>query len=209
MINFQETIKVAETGKKASEKAVEDPSVFDQIINLLDVIVWPIALIVCLYLFKKQIGSIIDRFESANVSASGLAFKLREGTKKIGEGSSSALARTDGGMIAKSGEDMFSQSSGNFEPEVSQAESPYQGLMELQDAINYKLQSIATENGITSASFSNFALTNDLAKRGLLDKNTSSKLKTLIELNTLGLNSPDVTHEQVTQMKRLFNNISF
>ena len=112
-------------------------------------------------------------------------------------------------MIAKSGEDMFSQSSEDIKPERSQAETPYQGLIELQDAINYKLQRIAKEKGITTTSNSNFALTSDLAKRGTLDKHTASKLKTLIELNTLGLNSPEITHEQVTQMKRLFNNISF
>lgn len=218
MIKFLQVVdstKINELNEKLANhtKQIEELEkgqlLWENVIDTLEVIIWPIALIIILYLFKKQIGSIIDRFESANVTASGLAVKLSQGAKKIGEGSSSTLAIGDDEMIAKSGEDMFSQSSEDIKPERSQAETPYQGLIELQDAINYKLQRIAKEKGITTTSNSNFALTSDLAKRGTLDKHTASKLKTLIELNTLGLNSPEITHEQVTQMKRLFNNISF
>lgn len=218
MIKFLQVVdstKINELNEKLANhtKQIEELEkgqlLWKNVIDTLEVIIWPIALIIILYLFKKQIGSIIDRFESANVTASGLAVKLSQGAKKIGEGSSSTLAIGDDEMIAKSGEDMFSQSSEDIKPERSQAETPYQGLIELQDAINYKLQRIAKEKGITTTSNSNFALTSDLAKRGTLDKHTASKLKTLIELNTLGLNSPEITHEQVTQMKRLFNNISF
>ena len=227
MIKLQQiadSTKIKEIAKKVDEltktvEGINEGQLFWQnLIKTLEVIIWPIAIILILYLFKKQIGSIFDRFESANVSASGFAVKLKQGAIKIGEGSSSTLALGDDGeMIAKSGanmipedgDEMIPESSDNIKPLRSQAETPYQGMMELQDAINYKLQRIATEKGITTTGFSNFSLTSDLAKRGLLDKHTASKLKTLIELNTLGLNSPEITHEQVTQMKRLFNNISF
>jgi len=202
---------------KTVEGIDEGQLFWQNLIDTLEVIIWPIALIIILYLFKKQIGSIFDRFESANVSASGFAVKLKQGAIKIGEGSSSTLAIGDGAMIAKSGEDMIAkdgddmipESSDSYKPLRSQAETPYQGLMELQDAINLKLKRITTQNGISTTNFSNFALTSDLAKRRILDKHTASKLKTLIELNTLGLNSPEITHDQVTQMIRLFNNISF
>ncbi len=113
MIKLQQiadSTKIKEIAKKVDEltKTVEglnEGQLFWQnLIKTLEVIIWPIAIILILYLFKKQIGSIFDRFESANVSASGFAVKLKQGAIKIGEGSSSTLALGDDGeMIAKSG----------------------------------------------------------------------------------------------------------
>ena len=211
---------LSETVTELSEKVVElekGQSFWENIIGTLNAIAWPIALIICLYLFKKQIGSIIDRFESADVSASGIAFKLQNATKLIGTGSTDILSKDgagiipkDGsGIIPKDGSGIIPKSSETITPKRSHAESPYQMLIELQDAINDKLTNKAIQKGITTKGSSNFALTNDLADHNIIDSHTATKLKVLIELNTMGLNSPETTHEEVTQMKKLFNNISF
>jgi hypothetical protein len=81
-------------------------------------------------------------------------------------------------------------------------------LIELQDAIQDKLKQKAAQEGVTLNAASNFALVNDLADQNIIDSHSASKIKALIELNTMGLNSPETTHEQVSQMKKLFNNIS-
>jgi hypothetical protein len=225
MIKFlqaADTLKIADLVKKTealSTKIAElekNQSIWENLIKTLDVIVWPIALIVCLYLFKKQIGSIIDRFESANVSASGLAFKLQQTTKLIGTGSTDVLAKSndriipkDGGsIIPKDGGSIIPKSSNTIIPKRNHAESPYQMLIELQDAIQDKLKQKAAQEGVTLNAASNFALVNDLADQNIIDSHSASKIKALIELNTMGLNSPETTHEQVSQMKKLFNNIS-
>jgi hypothetical protein len=191
-------------------------SFWENLIATLDAVIWPIALIICLYLFKKQIGSIIDRFESADVSATGIAFKLKNATKLIGEGSTDIISKSgstiipkDGSsIIPKDGSTIIPKSSESITPKKSHADSPYQMLIELQDAINHELNYLANKNGITISGSSNFALTNNLADRNIIDSHTAKKLKVLIELNTMGLNSPEVTHLEVTQMKKLFNNIS-
>ena len=195
-------------------QTIQEPTIMDKIINLLDVVIWPIALVVSLILFKKNISKVLNSLGSIKAGAQGVEInfieeKLEEATKMIGIGSSGITAKDSGSIIPKSSGGIIPKSSENIIPEKSQAESPYQGLMELQDAINNKLTSITTAKGLATTGSSNFALTNDLANRGIIDKHTASKLKTLIELNTLGLNSPKTTHEQVTQMKKLFNNISF
>lgn len=196
---------------------IESQSFWSNLIKILEIIIWPIAIIICLYLFKKQIGSIIDRFESADVSASGIAFKLQNATKLIGTGSSDILSKDgvsiipkDGNsIIPKDGSGIIPKSSESITPNRSRAESPYQMLIELQDAINNKLTNKAIQKGITTKGSSNFAITNDLADQNIIDSHTATKLKVLIELNTMGLNSPETTHDEVTQMKKLFNNISF
>ena len=195
-------------------KTIQEPTNMDKIINLLDVVIWPVAVVVSLILFKNNISKVLNSLGSIKAGAQGLEInfiedKLEEATKMIGIGSSGIVAKDSSSIIPKSSGGIIPKSSENIRPEKSQAESPYQGLMELQDAINYKLTHITTQKGIATTGSSNFALTNNLANQGAIDRHTASKLKTLIELNTLGLNSPKTTHEQVTQMKKLFNNISF
>ena len=44
------------------EETVIDSNIFQDIINLLDVLIWPIAMIIALYMFKDHIGKIIKKF---------------------------------------------------------------------------------------------------------------------------------------------------
>ena len=223
---------------KKTEEALNDSTVFQDIINLLDVIIWPIALIIALYMFKEHIGRIIKSLGSIKAGASGFELnfiedKLEEATKLIGMGSPEVIAKDGGGIIPKDGggiipkdgggiipkdgggiipkdgSDITPKSGNTVVPQQSQANSPYQELIELQDAISVKLKSLASQNGMNSIHSSNFALTNDLANRNIINSYTAQKLKMLIELNTMGLNSPKTSHDQVSQMKRLFNNINF
>ena len=227
MINFQQVAdssKVIELTKKIevlTKQIVElekGQSTWENLISILEAAIWPITVIVCLYLFKKQIASIINRFESANVSATGVSFKLRKAAELIGEGSSALLPKSGSSIIPKDGSSIIPKDgssiipkSGDIAPSSvrNHAESPYQGLIELQDAIREKLTNTAKEKGYTTTSSSNFDLVSDLLDNKLIDKHTAHKLKTLIEINTMSLNSPNISHEQVTQMKKLFNNISF
>lgn len=177
----------------------------EQIIKLLDVIIWPLTVLIGLLFFRKHIGKIISSLGSIKAGAQGFEMnfiedKLQEATKLIGIGSSGISAKDGGGINPKSG--------GGISPKKSHAETPYQELLELQDSINQKLKTIASQNGMTTTSVSNFALTNELTDRDIIKPHTARELKALIELNNLGLNSPKITYAQVTQMKNLFNKIS-
>ncbi|MFK2820777.1 hypothetical protein U0L90_11670 [Flavobacteriaceae sp. LMIT009] len=235
MINLQQVAdssKVKELTKEIevlTKQIVElekGQSTWENLISILEAAIWPITVIVCLYLFKKQIASIINRFESANVSATGVSFKLQKAAELIGEGSTALLPKSGSSIIPKDGSSIIPKDGSSIIPKDgssiipkssditpspvrNHAESPYQGLIELQDAILEKLTNAAKEKGYTTTSSSNFDLVNDLVENKLIDKHTAHKLKTLIELNTMSLNSPNISHEQVTQMKKLFNNISF
>lgn len=185
----------------------------DQIIKLLEIIVWPLTVITGLLLFRKNISKIISSLGSIKAGAQGFEMnfieeKLQEATKLIGIGSSDIIAKNGESIIPKDGGSIIPKDS-NITPKRSHAESPYQELLELQDIINQKLKNIATQNGITTTGSSNFALTNNLADHEVIKSNTAHKLKMLIELNNMALNSPKITHDLVTQMKKLFNNISF
>jgi len=213
MTNFQEVEHVVKGAEETVGTAVSEPETLEQIINLLDVIIWPIAMILGLYMFKKHIGKIISSLGSIKAGAQGFEMnfiedKLQEATKLIGIGSSGIHAKEGGGINPKDGGGINPKSSGGITPKKSHAETPYQELLELQDSISQKLKSIASQNGITTTASSNFALTSELVDRNIIKGDLSSQLKTLIELNTLALNSQKITFEQVSQMKILFKNLS-
>ncbi|TJY32158.1 hypothetical protein [Pontimicrobium aquaticum] len=213
MINFKKVGQVAKEIEKTAEKAAGEPDTLDQIINLLDVIIWPIAMIVGLYMFKKHIGKVINSLGSIKAGAQGFEMnfiedKLQEATKLIGIGSAGIHAKDGGGINPKDGGGINPKNGEGITPKRSHAETPYQELLVLQDSINQKLKSITSENGITTTASSNFALTSELVDRNIIKRDLSSQLKTLIELNNLALNSPKITFEQVSQMKTLFKNLS-
>ena len=229
MINLQEVKKAAETAKTAAEKAADDPSVFEQIIKLLDVIIWPLALITFLYLFKSQIRGLMDRFKSLKISQSGIEAEVESlindhamdigmaisDTLLIDEGSiipkdgSSIIPKDGSSIIPKDGSSIIPKSSEIKAPIKSYAESPYQELLELKEVINQKLKGIASQTGINISTSSNFTLVSILKENGKISSDTSHKLKKIIELNNKALNAPKITHEQVSKIKRIYNNISF
>jgi len=230
MINFLQAIdssKVEEIGKKADdlakkvEQIKEGQAFWKNLIDTLDVIIWPLALILTLFLFRVQIKNMMDRFKSLKVTKDGAEFtldnELDNFAKEAGMAKSDNLLIGVGQPISKSGGDIIPKGSGDIipksdkkiSPKKSHAESPYQELLELKEAINQKLNSIANQNGINTSTSSNFAITSILAEQDMISSDAAHKLKKLIELNNIGLNTPTITHDQVSKMKRIFNNISF
>ena len=200
----------------------------EQVINLLDVVIWPLTVLIGLLFFRKHIGKILSSLGSIKAGAQGFEMnfiedKLQDATKLIGIGSSGIISKDGSSIIPKDGSSIIPKDGSSIIPKDgssiipkdskvipnrTQATSPYQELIELEDAIALKLKKIAEQNGFATSTTSNFALTSDLADNGIIDNHLAQKLKVLIELNTMGLNSPKITHEQVTQMKKLFNNIA-
>ncbi len=228
MINFQEVEHVVKEAEKTAEKAVSKPDTINQIINLLDVIIWPLAIILSLYLFRKQIKGMMDRFKSLKITKDGAEFSLGDEVddfskvagmaesdnlligvgQPISKSSGDIIPKGSGDIIPKGSGDIIPKSDKTVTPKKSHAESPYQELLELKDAINQKLNKIAIQNGINTSTSSNFTLTSVLEEQNKISSDTARKLKKLIELTNKGLNSPGITHDLVSKMKRIFNNIA-
>jgi len=206
-----------------------EPIGFEQLISLLEVIIWPLTIFLCLLLFKNQIAKIIGSLGSIKAGTQGIELnfieeKLQEATKLIGIGPSGIKAKggstikpKSGGIKPKSGGIKPKGSStivpsNEDEPAISkrsQAETPYQELISLQDNLNHELNDLISDNDLRVSGTSNFALTSDLIDHAIISDHTGRQLKTLIELIAIGLNSPNITYDHVTQIRKLYNNISF
>lgn len=179
------------------QEAISSPDTFQKIIKLLEVTIWPLTVFGGLLLFRKHFSKLIGSLGSIKAGATGIEMnfiedKLEEATKLIGVGSS--------GITAKSG--------GNIIPKSSHAETPYQELLEIQNDITLKIKDLAKQRNIDSSNTSNFALSEKLVDNNVITRQSSRKLKTLLELVNLGLHTPTITQSQVTQIRSLFNNLS-
>jgi len=235
LLQALDSSKIKEIGTKTDalakkiEAISEGQAFWKNLIHTLDVIIWPLAIILSLYLFRKQIKGMMDRFKSLKVTKDGAEFildnELDNFAKEAGMAKSDnlligvgqSISKSGGDIIPKSGSDIIPKGSSDIIPKIdnkvtpkkSHAESPYQELLELKEAINQKLNSIANQNGINTSTSSNFAITSVLAEQEMISSDAAHKLKKLIELNNKALNaSSNITHDQVSKMKRIFNNIS-
>jgi hypothetical protein len=218
-----------QTLTETAKELANDPTVFQQVINLLEIIIWPITLLIGLLFFKDQIAKVINSVGSIKAGASGFEMsfineKLQEATKKIGIGSDGIKAKAGGSINPKSGGSINPKSGGSINPKSGEtikpnivektipktkyADTPYQELLELQDTIYHELKYIANNNNISITSTSNFTLTNSLLEYEVISSSEANKLKMLIELINIGLNSPQITYDQVIQMRKLYNNIN-
>lgn len=218
-----------QTLTETAKELANDPTVFQQVINLLEIIIWPITLLIGLLFFKDQIAKVINSVGSIKAGASGFEMsfineKLQEATKKIGIGSDVIKAKAGGSINPKAGGSINPKSGGSINPKSGEtikpnivektipktkyADTPYQELLELQDTIYHELKYIANNNNISITSTSNFTLTNSLLEYEVISSSEANKLKMLIELINIGLNSPQITYDQVIQMRKLYNNIN-
>jgi hypothetical protein len=217
---MEELIKNAQAAVNQAQAIANEPKILVQIIALLDIIIWPLTLIASLFLFKNHIGRIINSLGSIKAGPTGLELnfiedKLQEATKLIGIGSSSIIPKDGGAIRPKDGGSIRPKDGGSIKrksdnaiiSKIKYAETPYQELLELQDLIHQKLKNITLQNEITVSGSSSYALTNDLLENEIINMSVASKLKTLLELTSIGLNSPNITYDQVIQMRKLFNNI--
>ncbi len=208
--------------QEAVGKAATEPDAFTQIIDLLEVIIWPLTVFGGLLLFRKHFSKLISSLGSIKAGTQGFEMnfiedKLENAAKLIGIGSTDIISKDGAGIIPKDGAGIIPKGGSNITPKSeqsdvkrkTQANSPYQELIELEDAINQKLKSIAQQNGISVTGSSNFAIVSELTDRNVIDNHMSDKLKSLIELNSIGLSSPKMKHEQISMMKKMFNNIPF
>lgn len=179
---------------KETEQFMEKQTL-EQIINLLDVIVWPLTVLIGLLFFRKHIGKVIGSLVSIKAGAQGFEInfieeQLQEATKQIGIGSFESQSKSGGGINIKG----------------SQAETPYEQLLEVRDALNNKIISKATKENIPTEDVTALALCDELLEINIISRQNARNFNTLLKLTNIAGGSA-ITQIQVNQIKALYNNL--
>ncbi|NNK87156.1 MAG: hypothetical protein HKO90_02635, partial [Flavobacteriaceae bacterium] len=164
-----------------------------EIKDLIDVLIWPLTLIICFMIFRKQLRELIGKVGSFKATKDGLEMTFQDKLESI----QTLPALKAVGGISKSG--------GQIKIKGSKAKSPYEELLELRDVLNSKIVGKARGLKIETDNMSNIAISDKLKEVGGITLQQAKAFKALIDLTNSA--SPKITQAQVNEVRSLVNNL--
>lgn len=156
---------------------------FTEITELIDKIVWPLAVVVILLIYKKYLAGVISRVGSFSANASGISMTFQDKLDQLPK--SVKLLTKSGVQVA--------------------AQSPNDQLRNLKLQMEADINKLAANNGIDSTSLSMSEIFTQLKDKGKL---TNQKSKAFIALYELaGSTDPGISQSQVDQVKLMVNDL--
>lgn len=165
-----------------------------EVITLIETLIWPLTVIVCLAFYRGPLGNIIDRLGSVKASPTG-GFELNF-QEKLNE-TLALPALKSSGDTAKSG--------GTINIQGSTAGTPYEQLLEIRDVLNDKIRKRARDLNIDPTHMSNYAVSDKLKEVGGITYQQSKGYEALIEL--MNSANHNITQAQVNLVKSAVNNL--
>jgi len=168
---------------------------FDQINVLISHIVWPIAVIVALILFRKHLANVINRLGSVEAGPAGVSISF---DKQIEETEQLLLSKS--GIISKSG----------VQPKLSnitvrQNNSPYQELLNIREALHNQIIVKAQQFKISTENKSSLELCDALLELNEITPQNAQYFMALIDLTSSG--GTDINQQQLNKVKQLHKNM--
>ena len=167
-----------------------------ELTGLIQVIIWPITVLVGLLFFRKHLGSVISSLGTIKAGASGLEMTFQNKLDSVKD--MIGLPENASGGTSKS--------SGKLNMNTNSSGSPYQQLMELRDVLNSKIVNRAKELNLSTDNSSSLALIDELNRVGGITFKKMNEFKALIDLT----NSADqnLNQNQLNQIKNLVLNLN-
>ena len=152
------------------------------IIQLLEILIWPITFLIVLLLFRKYFNAAISQMGSFKAGASGIEMTFDKNiavAKKL-------LKAIDPKAISKSASTI------KLSNEVI-SQTPYLKLLDLKNATQAKIAEMAADNDINVAHSSSKAISNKLAETGVITLQKAKLMDSMIDL----ANTADVSFSEV------------
>ncbi|MBT8253357.1 MAG: hypothetical protein HKN00_06560 [Flavobacteriaceae bacterium] len=162
-------------------------ALFTEITDLIEVIIWPLAVITIVLFFRKHLAEIIGKVGSIKASASGFSMSFQESIDKLIVDNSQSLP-----TISKSSNGIGKK-------------SPLEQLKALNINLRTDLKFLAKENGVDTSDLSVEEIGNALCDKGVM---TRQKLKAFLGLYQLTQSDdPNISQAQVDHVKLILNDL--
>lgn len=165
------------------------PSNFELTIELIQVLVWPVTLLIILFLFRRYFKEAMQRLGSINAGASGISLNF---SKKIEEAK----------QIAKALTPISGVPSAAINPTDTSTKTPRQQLTEIRKNIDTTLQNLATANKLPLNDKDTLAMTNELKDVGIIPIDKARLVEALVALTETP--NANVTQDQVNEIRALY-----
>ena len=175
----------------------------EQLIRIIEIIIWPATLVIVLFMFKKNITGIIGRIGSIEASASGLSMTFQEKieeTKKLLPQAALQPSQNASGTKSKSSVKIPSPK------KKIQAENPYQTLLAIRDALNKEIILKAHQNNVNTDNKSSVEISNELKTIGVLTIQKTKAFQSLLDLTNAA--DPGISQDQANQVNHLYENLN-
>ena len=164
----------------------------DVIIRILEIVIWPLTVLVIILLFRRQFNNAMSRLGSFEASATGVSMtfepKLDQAKKIFNELKPGGVKKSVSimGTDAPSG-------------------TPMEQVTRLRNDIDSTLIELSRENNIDLSGKSTTVLCSELAGKGIISSDNGRLLGALLEV--LNAANSNITQTQVDEIRQMYNSI--
>ncbi|MEH6407519.1 MAG: hypothetical protein V7767_09575 [Leeuwenhoekiella sp.] len=164
---------------------------FQQIIELISVIIWPVTFLIIIFKFKTFFGGAINRMQSINASATGLSMTFEN---KIDQAKA---------LLVKLGPQPTSKAKSIIIPDGS---TPYSDVLKIKTQLEKLITEKAEAYNISSSDKNPMSLTSKLAEIGLLTLQQARAINAALDI----ANSADknLTASQADIVQQLYDRVT-
>lgn len=163
---------------------------FEQLIILIQTLIWPLTLVVIILLFKRQFTKAMDRMGSFKADATGISMTF---------GEEIAQAKSTLGIVGVKGQ----AKSGTQIRTVFSGGSPYSQLMHIKLKVEEQVEQAVKTANIQAEGMQLEGVLEKLKEVGALRNDSALLIKTILDLANHA--PPVVTQLQVNEIRELYN----
>lgn len=160
--------------------------------ELLEVIIWPITLVVLMIVLRPYLSEAFKRLVSLQAGPTGIAFTFEKALEEATE--SFAINKPTSLGTAKSGGDIAFAKAYN---------TPYEQLVDIKKSLDATINDLATSSGIKASGKSTIQIIDELSAAHVMRKETVHPMRSLVA----AVNSAPIgiSQNQVNQLQNLLD----
>ncbi|SDB36024.1 hypothetical protein SAMN03097699_0897 [Flavobacteriaceae bacterium MAR_2010_188] len=171
---------------------IQENKNFELYIRLIEVLIWPLTLLVIILMFRKNFVSAFKRLGSFEASATGISMTFQE----VADQAMELAQNVKPIAIAKSAVSLHRHDS-------SHDATPFEQVAEVQHEIEQTVNRLAENIKFETLNYSNSYIARKLEERGEINYKQYKLIESIESL--ISLSDKNITQKQVDDIKRLKN----
>lgn len=167
---------------------------FEQLNQLIGHIIWPLTVLIILWMYRKHLSGVIKRLGSFEAGATGISMTF-----------DNKLEETFEDFLPESTPQLKSKSSFQIKSDAQKITTPYHQLLNIREGLHNLIINKAQEFNISTVDKTSIELCQILKEKGEVSSKNARFFNALIDLTNTG--DASITQFQVDKVKKLYNNL--
>jgi hypothetical protein len=167
---------------------------FEQVNQLVGHIIWPLTVLIILWMYRKHLSGVIKRLGSFEAGATGISMTF-----------DNKLEETFADFLPEEPLQLKSKSGVLIKSNVQKITTPYHQLLNIREGLHNLIINKAQEFNISTVDKTSIELCQILKEKEAITNKNARFFKALIDLTNAGDTS--INQSQVDKVKKLYNNL--